>query len=561
MVMTWASLMGGETEQVRRIHAHLWIGDAAAAAREAAVAVQEAPDSPDLRRAYIYALSEAGAEVAVLEEWEKLSAHSAEAARERYLLEALAWGVLKKAGGSDQIGIRFNSLIGAAFTGDVRALAPLINAMRGTNCLLRALAVKLTAYYGDTLLQEELLRMLREEKVWYVRLEVIDAIGNLRIFRAQKTLCEIVCSSRTSVEEKAEAMVALTKMVEEGSREEIEALVRSARAGLRELACELIASLDLKEYVPELLSLLTDSSPDVRMEALHVLGQFRSPIARETLLPLLSDSSPKVAITAAWVALLSGLSEGEAALEKWIGGEYPEGRRMASAAVRYAGGCGTTLAARQLRKSRDPFVRANLAMGLIGSRCFLPLASDALSELLNEKELWMWERKTPFSSLAPSQLHHVDQVPSYPEMIDSLVRLEVLNMLSIIRAPQAQEKVKNFLQTRHQGVAGNAASILMTEGDEEAFTLVRDLLKDPDPQVQMEAALVLALFNADPASLKVLEAAYPQASREMKIYILEAMGRVGDPRSIPFLVGVFKEPFQVLRVVAASSVIQCLNHG
>ena len=47
--------------------------------------------------------------------------------------------------------------------------------------------------------------------------------------------------------------------------------------------------------------------------------------------------------------------------------------------------------------------------------------------------------------------------------------------------------------------------------------------------------------------------------REMKIHVLEAIGHIGDRESIPFLIQILKEPFQVLRVVAASALIQCLS--
>lgn len=76
----------------------------------------------------------------------------------------------------------------------------------------------------------------------------------------------------------------------------------------------------------------------------------------------------------------------------------------------------------------------------------------------------------------------------------------------------------------------------------------------------MQAALILALLGSDDAAVKVLQEAYSKVEREIKVYILEALGHIGDPQSIPFLLEILNEPFQVLRVVAASALIQCLYH-
>ena len=101
---------------------------------------------------------------------------------------------------------------------------------------------------------------------------------------------------------------------------------------------------------------------------------------------------------------------------------------------------------------------------------------------------------------------------------------------------------------------------LIEEGDEEALSMVRELLNDPEQKIRVQAAFILALLGSDPEAVKVLQEAYPNVEREMKVQILEALAHIGAPESIPFLMNILKEPFQVLRVVAASALIQCLNH-
>jgi HEAT repeat protein len=129
-----------------------------------------------------------------------------------------------------------------------------------------------------------------------------------------------------------------------------------------------------------------------------------------------------------------------------------------------------------------------------------------------------------------------------------------------MRYSKAEELVKSYLQNQSWGTSGAAAATLLQEGDEEALVLVKKLLNDPDEKIRVQAALILALLGTDPSGVKVLQDAYPTLDREMKTQVLEALGHIGDLQSIPFLINVLQEPFQVLRVVAASALIQCLYH-
>ncbi len=171
-------VFAGEQEDIRRIHAHLFVHDPRSAVKDAEKFLKIYPDSKELRLAYLQALAEKGDETAAFQEWEK---RKEELQKDRYALEILAWGVLKKGDLSSQLNIHLSSLIGASLTRDVRAVPMLVNALRGSNALLRLIAVRFSAQYGDGPLQEELKRMLTEEKVWFVRLEAIRAIGQLRI--------------------------------------------------------------------------------------------------------------------------------------------------------------------------------------------------------------------------------------------------------------------------------------------------------------------------------------------------------------------------------------------
>ena len=391
----------------------------------------------------------------------------------------------------------------------------------------------------------------------------------LRLCELKGDLKEIIGNPRTLAEEKASAIVALVSMYDSIDREELLCLVQSDRAGLRHLASEVIVHLNMKHELDLLLPLLRDSSSDVRISALNALALMRvekvgnvsvSALVQESV----NDPIPEVAITAGYVLLLCNEAEGSRCLSKWLRSPNAEWRHLASAALGASGKYGLKLALKEIRESTDPYVKVNLALGLVGQRVQVNMACDMIYNTFKEEKetLWMWDTHSNplFRSLAPSRVKHIEHIPHYPAVVDQLVRLDLLSVLSILRYPKAQAAVKDFLQMRTWGVTGAAAATLLQEGDEGGLVAVRDLLSDPDEKIQIQAAMILAMVGSDPSAVKVLQGAYPLVDREMKVHILEALAHIGDPSSIPFLLDILKEPFQVLRVVAASALIQCLYH-
>lgn len=558
-----------EDMAVKRIHSHLFIKDPAAAVQEAQNSLKLYPHSLNLQLAYLKALCQKGEEVEAFEQFISIfKTPEVGSPPDRLILEWLAWGVLNKGDESPLLMVRLYALLGAAFTQDARAIAILMKELQGSNAILRSVAVKLSAQYGDAPLRAELLRLLKEEKIWFVKLEVIQAIGRLKMGEAKSTLQEMVASSKTMAEEKANALIALAGMYETLSQEELSQLVNSDRAGLRQLAPEIVAHLDLKEGVDSLMPLLFDASPDVRISTMKTLGLLRiTTLQGKSTLDLLKknlqDSHPEVAIMAGWLATVLGEGGGQIVLQQWIKQNRPEFKRLAAAALSAAGTYGSDLALRLLKEETDLYTKVNLAIGLIGQRKEVKQASEVLANALElgEKQLWMWESSSGlFRSLSPSSVCHREEIPQYPQMVDHLVKLDLLSILSIVKYPKTQEAVKKFLKAQAWGVTAAAAAHLLQEGDESALEIIRGLLEDSDEKVRIQAALILALLGGDPSAVKVLIAVYPQVDREMKMHILEALGHIGDASAVPFLVSLLKEPFQGLRVVAASALIRCLYH-
>jgi HEAT repeat protein len=552
-----SSLCRAQEEEgaVRRIYSHLLVRDPSSAVKEARRFLDLYPDFRPLQMAYLKALCQKGEEVEAFQQFSSV--------------EWLAWGVLNKCEDSQMLLVRLYSLLGAAFTHDARAIPILLKELQGSNALLRSLAVKLSAQYRDAPLRQELLRMLKEEKVWFVKLEVIQAVGALSMSEAKKTLQEIIAHPKTLAEEKGAAIIALAGMYETISLQELSQLVQSDRSGLRQLAAELVAHLEFQEGADLLLPLLSDDSPYVRISTMKALGflEVRVLQGKGTIACIqdnLKDSHPEVSIMAGWLAMLLGNSQGKDVLKHWIEQSRIEPKRLASAALSVTGTSGADLALQKMESETDVYTKVNLALGLIGQRKEVKRSSDVLFQALEEgkKELWMWESGSNgfFRTLGPSKVRHREEMPQYPQMMDQLVKLELLSVLSIVKYPKALEAVKGFLKTQALGVSGTAATTLLQEGEESSLEIVKELLSDPDEKLRIQAALILALVGGDPSASSTLIDAYPHVDREMKMHILEALGHIGDPASIPFLVELFKEPFQGLRIVAASALIQCLYH-
>lgn len=561
-----------ETEEkaVKRIHSHLFIKDPSAAVREGKNFLKLYPDSEALQLAYLKALCQKGEEVEAFEQFISIfKTTENQGTSNRPILEWLAWGVLNKGEDSSLLIVRLYSLVGAAFTRDARAIPILLKELQGSNALLRSIAIKLSAQYGDAPLRKELLRLLKEEKIWFVKLEAIGAIGALKMTEAKKPLQDMIANPKTMAEEKAAAILALAGMYEKISFEELNQLVQSDRAGLRQLGAEIVAHLDFKEGAPLLLSLLSDSSPHVRISAMKTLGllQIQS-IGDEKTVTLiqknLKDPHPEVAIIAGWLASVLGSDLGISTLKDWIGQERLEFKRLAAAALAATGNKGVDLSFQKMKEEKDLYTQVNLSIGLIGQRKYVSESADVIFKALEEgeKTLWMWENGANgfFRSLGPSKARHREEMAQYPQMVDHLVKLDLLSILSIVKYPKAEEAVKKFLKHQTWGVTAAAAATLLQEGDESSLELVRGLLEDPDEKVRIQAALILALLGGDPSVVKILIDAYPGVDREMKMHILEALGHIGDDSAIPFLVGLLKEPFQGLRIVAAAALIQCLYH-
>ena len=290
-------------------------------------------------------------------------------------------------------------------------------------------------------------------------------------------LVNLLGNENKTHEEKAVAIKALVNIYEKINNAELEQLVKSSRATLRALACQIIENLDLNEQENYLFLLLQDCHPEVRMAALHSIGILGSldrleDRHKQICYECFQDPDPEVIIMTAWLLLPIYTEKSSEVFIKYVMDSNEEISLLAAAALSASGTKGVKLMHELFQQSPHPFVKLNLAIGLIQQGCYQQESCQCIyNSIMTHQSKWMTEKSGYFKIIAPSKVKHDDLIPNYPEAVNQMTRLEVLNILAILKFPKAQEAIRHCLQQKTIGISGLASSLLLTEGDESAISL------------------------------------------------------------------------------------------
>lgn len=549
---------------LKKIRSHLLIGDPASAAEFVRNGFSQHFKSPAFYIAAVEAFAAAGDEKAMLSTWndyQRIYSKDNES-----LAELMAWAIIAKAAQSPSPIVRHCGLL-AAFLGQDAKSVPLIQQYCfDANSHVRMTAVRIASQMRDAPLQDAMLQLMQSEKDRKVRCEVIKAVGKMNIAQSQPHLLAILADDRTSLDEKTSAAKSLIHLLDELARPELIKLVSSNRAGLKLLACQVAAHTRNIENSDLLIALLSDNHPEVREAALYALGLLDGKhkgshdllrIAKQHL----KDPCVDVAIVAAWLVTILEPTSSPQAFAAFFQHKSLNVRLTAAGALVATGQFGLPFLMEIFQRTDDSLVKMNLALGLIQQQVDVPRACQALhSTLANDSSRWAWSDRAHFRFVQPTSMQPAEDIDEDPETVNMLVRLELLNILAMMKYPQAQEAIKKFLQQKRHGITGMAAALLLTEGDESALQLVQNLLDDPNPQIRLEASLILALWGREEKAAHLLQESYATADREKKEQLLEGIGRVGLRSSVPFLIDRLQESQPTLRLIASAALLQCLYH-
>jgi HEAT repeat protein len=565
-LLVFTSLVADDKEVVKRVHAHLIVKDYYSACEEARSGINLYPNSILMRESSVKAFARAGCEKEMFAAWEAYVHMAAEPYENNRLIEEMAWAVIRKGATSPSPPVRMIGMVGALFGQDAQSIDILLNGLNDSNALIRQNTLQLVSNLHDIELKDRVYTLFQEERSIDVLIKAISAIGKMKIHAAKNSLLAILSNDKSRAEVKAAAIEAILELQESIDSEEIQRLATSSRAGLRQLACEIISFFDCTQDIGTVILLLKDHCPEVRARALLTLGRMRvaehkgKPIT-EYLAELKDDRDSDVSMMTGWVMMLHDPKQGYEILRPWLNDPTQETRIFAASLLGATGKYGMSYAVEIFDQSRDPYVQMNLALAMASQHEQIDRSCQILFSCLEKhSEKWMWKDKMGFHFLAPSDVVRSAVIPYHPESVDQMVRLEIFNILAILKYPNTIDAIKKFLKERNWGVTASASALLLLEGDDSAVELVESLLQDKDPKVRIQAALILSLWGKGDNAINTLKEAYSGATRDMKERILEGLGRVGVRNNIPFLLEKLQEPYAVLRIIAAAALLQTLYH-
>lgn len=529
-------------------------------------AINQFPQSLELKKLYLQALAQCGYSSEALQVWDEIKNELSDSKEIAKIQECIAWGVLSTAKSSPQVEIKNLSLLSSFLTQDARVSKMLLEALHSSNVIQRTLAIRLAAKYGNTELHRVIINLLRTERVSFVRKELIEAIGTAKIIEGKEIL-ENILAMNTELEEKYIAIHSLSLLSENLQLEEISALLLHPCASFRLLAIEIINRLSVEDLYPMLFNLIQDPCLEVKIAALKVIG-LRVPSKwsleqKNIIKAYCLDGNPFVSLLAAWNCLLQEEDIGASIFTEKIKSRNPSIRIFATALLSFTGFKGLPLTISIFESTKDPYVRVNLARGLLSLRILVKEASSALLHFIQDVQtpiMWDKGQYVFFPMISPSTIAPTPLCYNLRAVMDGITRLSLLNNLLAIEPTLAIQVARNYLHNHYWGLSGNAAVILMETGDDYCVDLVKDLLKDSNKKIRLQAALVLAFLHRDEAAGKVLEELYYTVRQEDRFYILEALGQLSAKQSMPFLMKLLTEPFMSIRMAAASLIIQSLYH-
>ena len=419
---------------------------------------------------------------------------------------------------------------------------------------------------GDEILKPVIAQLFAKEKVFEVRLAAIKAVGQLRMKELKGDLEALASSEKASFEERTAAIEALLHFHDKILPFELKTLLRSEKIIHKLVGLRLAPLADFDIDIEEILPLLENSYFEVRQTALHSLGLlylFDEEYHDELYTVAnrhLSDPSTKVQIVALWLKTLIDPTDTSRKWLEFLLSSKEEDSQLAAALIPTLGSKALQPLLQAFSQVNDPILKVNLAIGLVKQRQEVEKASLAIIDAMNQKgSLWMWKEVLGQKVLAESNLPSTS-FQSPPLDVHRLCQLEVLQILALFDKEAARDGIQKFLRQRNFQVTGIALALRLTEYSADAAEVVRPLMEDPKYPNRAEACVLMALWSGDNSMHKTMEELYTASDRKRKEFLLEAFGRLSGTDSLPFLVERLGEPYPTLRMIAASSIIQCLNH-
>jgi len=547
----------------KRIEMHRTIGDCTSACLELHEWLEKNPSDNSLLRLELETLAWCGKTSQLLRAY-KAYREKAEDAFDPKLLETICWTVLEEGRHSTNSLIRQHSLVSAFYTQDARLVPFCLDALTDTSHQVRLLMLKLAGNVRDDLVQRKVYEIFQQSTSPLERLLAMQALCTAECIPMQEVLGGVLDTGSSLLDEKVVAIEALSHSLSECTDEHLCSYLSSNRAYLRAVCCHVILQKQKHHLLDRVKPLVFDASEEVRQHALQCIGLLVKKedafLTSDEFFSLLEHSDKKTVAMTCWALLQHGK---KALVEKHFQTLLTSSDKnialLSAGLLAHSQQEGLELLSWGMRQALDPLVRLNLAIGLIYLQNDLQAAQTCILEALETtSDRLSWHEEGIFSFVGPSTYCHVVQKVALPETIDLLTRLDLYKMLALKSDIDLVKHLKPHLTARSWGVTLEASAFIMQEHTER-FECLAALLDDKNPEVSLQAAFILAHFTQNEKALDVLQKQYPKVSRELKEYILIAIGQIGAKNSLPFLTSVLDESFESLRISACRSILLCIN--
>lgn len=526
------------------------------------------PHSEKNSAALIHSLARSGKAKEALEEWERLNKLTTDQELLALTLEEICWSEIQTGASSSSIKSNYFALISAIGTRHVRAVRLVERFLFSSNPLFKTLSIKMAQHLGDERLKKALLHRLRRESHPAILSEIILSLG---VLQDQRLIPELkrFFKSTSPLPLQLAASIAYAQLNPEIPPEKFTEFIKSKRSGIRILASYLVRENDNLTHIDSLLPLLKDPIPEVRAEAIMTLALSKSSFSKDTeamLLSLKSDTHPMVRIAANYALSRMNNKESLNTLYKTALSEkeFQSTKEGALGALMHIGPTAFPYLEKILNDHIDPLFRLNAAFTLL-------LWEQSKEKAINEISHFISSNTDTISECSPFdigsfqlirkniQKHH-PFINNYPKFMNYLTRLKLVSILAVNDAEQTLNSLQSFLKMPLWGIPAQASLVLIEEMPIEAKNILKQLLEDQDPKIRVQAALILASSSQDKSVLPILEAAYPHVPTEIKFYIIDALGHIGDKSTHPFLIELLKSPIQSYKMAASGALIKSLNN-
>jgi len=515
------------------------------------------PQSKELHKAYIRALARSDNERALLLAFKKylelFPNDASNSVVDESLVEEVAVSSIKNNATKSSPLLRITALEAAAQANDASAEQLVEEALNDSHVPIRLFSILLATQFRGAGCEKKLLQRAVTDPSPMVRQMCFEALGKMRCKKARPIL-EKQLQKAKSFKESELFIQALCQIQEGVTKEEVERFSHSENGYLRALCPALIFNYlhyDLLDLLPPLIN---DSSDQVKIATLLTLRMMGGHIPNDATRFLESPFYP-LSLAAAFAL------HDEKTFEKWLSFSHQEERLQAAAFLSHTGPRGIQLSERWMERSADPFVVMNLALHLIKQRHEPLKAMKALeSALSSTKEKLAFIEEGPFRYVGKNSTPHMVHIPRYPETIDLMTRLEIINTLASAGYPDTQVLIKKFFAEKSWGVAASSLLVLMQHHPDAALESMRSLLHNEALSVRLQAAIVLGLLAQEEEALQTLYHSFPEASRQIQEEILVAIGSIGAKSSTAFLTQQLLNPSPTLRLKAAGALLSVLYH-